>query len=263
MIKISKVFYPKAKHNLIRLGKDFDGGYVVEKNSILNSEILLSFGLNDDWSFEEDFSRLGNKIVYCYDYSVNRRFWIVNFLKSFLNIFLLKMPIKNFNQLFIYKKYKKFFNKKNNFHYKKYISPDSMKKNIFENNKHESLKKIAHNIKKNFFLKIDIEGGEYRILNEILINANKINGLVIEFHDFDLHYDVIKKFIENFELKLAHIHANNFGSVDKNGLPSVVELTFTKSKFCRNELINDNFYPVEKLDMPNNEDMPDIEISFY
>lgn len=263
MIKISKIFYPKAKCNLIRLGKDFDGGYVVEKNSVLNSEILLSFGLSDDWSFEEGFSSLGNKIVYCYDYSVNKRFWIINFLKSILNILLIKKPIQNFYRLFIFNKYKKFFNKKNNFHYKKYISPSSMKKNLFENDKHESLERIVQGIEKNFFLKIDIEGGEYRILNEILKNENKINGLVIEFHDFDLHYDAIKRFVENFELRLVHIHANNFGSVDKNGLPSVVELTFTKSKFFRNELVNDNSYPIENLDMPNNKDIPDIEISFY
>ena len=61
MIVISKYFYPKTNCNLLRLGNKNDGGYVVEKNSIKNSEILLSFGLSDDWSFESDFSKLGKK----------------------------------------------------------------------------------------------------------------------------------------------------------------------------------------------------------
>ena len=31
MIKISNLFYPKFKSNLLRLGRNFDGGYIVEK----------------------------------------------------------------------------------------------------------------------------------------------------------------------------------------------------------------------------------------
>ena len=61
MIVLSKFFYPKKNCNLLRLGNKNDGGYVVEKNSINNSETLLSFGLSDDWSFESDFSKLGKK----------------------------------------------------------------------------------------------------------------------------------------------------------------------------------------------------------
>ena len=263
MIKISNLFYPKFKCDLTRLGKNFDGGYIVEKNSITKSEVLLSFGLSDDWTFEEDYSRLGNNKVYCYDYSVNRRFWFVNFIKSFLNIFLLRNPIKNFQKLFDYIKYKSFFNSKNNFHYKKFISPSSMKKNLFEDNIHVGLNDIIKKIEKNFFLKIDIEGSEYRILDEIIENSNKINGLVIEFHDFDLHYNLIQKFINNFELDLIHIHVNNYGTINKEGLPSVIELSFASSNFLEKNDKNDKSYPQTSLDMPNNKDLVDHKISFY
>lgn len=61
MIRIPNLFYPKFKCDLVRLGKNFDGGYIVEKNSINESEILLSFGLSDDWTFEEAYSSLGEK----------------------------------------------------------------------------------------------------------------------------------------------------------------------------------------------------------
>ena len=98
MINISKFFYPKNDCNLIRLGNKNDGGYVVEENSVRNSEILLSFGLSDDWSFESDFSKLGKKKIYTYDYSVNLRFWIVNFIKSLINILLFREPLSNFKK---------------------------------------------------------------------------------------------------------------------------------------------------------------------
>ena len=53
-------------------------------------------------------------------------------------------------------------------------------------------------------------------MNEILENSSKINGLVIEFHDFDLHYNYIQNFINKFELELIHIHVNNYGIIPIN-----------------------------------------------
>ena len=48
-------FKPKGTFNLIRLGKDNDGGYLVEKNSINGSKSLIAMGIGKDWSFEKDF----------------------------------------------------------------------------------------------------------------------------------------------------------------------------------------------------------------
>lgn len=263
MIRISSLFYPKFKCNLIRMGKSFDGGYVVEKKSVMESKILVSFGISDDWSFEEDFSNLGDKRIYSYDYSVNRRFWITNFIKSILRIIFLKNITENFIKLFDYFKYKKFFDLKDNFHFKKFITSSSMKKNLFKSNINISLNETLKEIDKDIFLKIDIEGSEYRILDEIIKNSKKINGLVIEFHDFDLHYDLIKKFINDFDQNLIHIHVNNYGSINKEGLPSVVELSFASKFFVKDNDFNNKSYPVVNLDMPNNKDEIDCNITFY
>ena len=50
-----KIFKPEKQYKLVRLGKDHDGGYLVGENSIKNSEVLISFGINDDWSIEPSF----------------------------------------------------------------------------------------------------------------------------------------------------------------------------------------------------------------
>ena len=108
------------------------------------------------------------------------------------------------------------------------------------------------------FLKIDIEGSEYRILDDLINNENRITGLVIEFHDCDLHIDRIQSFVERFKLPLVHIHANNFApTTEDTGLPLVLEITFSKNA----KLGADCILP-HKFDTPNNGDDPEIALKF-
>ena len=117
-------------------------------------------------------------------------------------------------------------------HLKKFIAP----KNDFifgvENKEKTDLNEIfSKNSYENIFLKIDIEGSEYRILDQIILHQNKINGFVIEFHSCDLHFDRIEKFINNFDLDLVHIHINNYSNINQLSNPDVIELTFCKKIF--------------------------------
>ena len=43
---------------LARLGSIDDGGYVVPKQTILSSELLVSLGISDNWDFEKDFVKI-------------------------------------------------------------------------------------------------------------------------------------------------------------------------------------------------------------
>ena len=75
-------------------------------------------------------------------------------------------------------------------------------------------------------MKIDIEGDEYRILEDIINNEKIIEGIAIEFHDVDLHLDKIIYFIKKINLTLIHIHPNNYSSYGKDGIPSSLENFF-------------------------------------
>ena len=109
------------------------------------------------------------------------------------------------------------------------------------------------------FLKIDIEGDEYRVLEEILKNQKSITGLIIEFHDFDLNLDKVELFCNKFDLNVVHIHVNNFGQIIKNSLlPTVIEVTFSSTR----ELLN-YFIQPHDLDMPNNKNEREIEINDF
>ena len=110
----------------------------------------------------------------------------------------------------------------------------------------------------NIFFKIDIEGSEYRVIDELIEVQDKIQGVVIEFHYLDLHLERVKNFISKFNLELIHIHPNNYGPTDKFGNPVTIELTFEKNSIVDGK---ENILP-NKLDMKNNPEAEDINLKF-
>ena len=114
-------------------------------------------------------------------------------------------------------------------------------------------------------MKIDIEGDELKILDEINHNFDKINLLIIEFHDLDLqrNFEKVENFIKNTELKNIHINANNYAMVTENGIPQVIEMTFINpKKFKITNEITKKTYPIEGLDFKNRKRGPEIKLEF-
>lgn len=116
---------------------------------------------------------------------------------------------------------------------------------------------------KNIVLKIDIEGDEYKILNEIIVNLKRINLLVIEFHDLQNNIKKVEDFIKKSKLKNIHINANNYSMVYKNGLPQVIEMTMINpKKFKIKNIKTKRNYPIKGLDFKNRKRGPAIQIAF-
>ena len=112
-------------------------------------------------------------------------------------------------------------------------------------------------------LKIDIEGDEYKILKDINRNFDKINLVIIEFHNLQKNLKVIEDFIKNTKLKNIHINANNYGMVDKFGIPQVIEMTLINPrKFKIKNKKTNRIYPVKGLDFKNRKRGKDIKIVF-
>lgn len=238
----------KQVEDLERIGRNYDGGYLVSKSDIEKTDALIGLGINTDWSFEEDFLRRKKVDVYAYDASVNEKLFLTLFLKSLTRIHKPSLAKYYYSVLM---GYRSFFGKKNVNHIQKFVGLNT------ENDTHCSFLEVLNKTKhKNVFLKIDIEGSEYRFLDDIISNKNRITGMVIEFHDCDIHIQKIKKFIKKFDLNLVHIHANNYAPLrlDDN-LPLVLELTFSKfGKFSKNNNLPHN------LDMPNDPNLSEIEL---
>lgn len=239
-----KNFKPSKKFSLIRVGKNNDGGYLIGKKSILNSKFLVSLGIGDDCSFEKDFLKINNKIkIHCYDKTpLSKNYFIKEIIKS-----LIILDFKSVKHLMkVRNDYKTIF-KKNNVK-KRLIRYGSLTKIIKENN-----------LTSDTFLKIDIEGAEYRILDDILENQNVFTAIILEFHDVDYHKEKIRSFISSLQLDLTHIHANNSAILDTENDPTCIELTFENYP----ETIGANPSFPHPLDQKSFSYLEDKKLNFY
>ncbi len=115
------------------------------------------------------------------------------------------------------------------------------------------------------YIKMDIEGGEYRVLSGLKEYYGRITGLVIEFHFMIFMYDVIYNRISELKryFNIVHIHANNLGGIDRRGMPMTIEVTFeNKRLFSGRNMESEREYPVESLDYANYIGFRDYKLEF-
>lgn len=249
---------PKYLHDLIRVGSEGDGGYILPKRILNKTNYLISFGLGDNWTFEEHFQRESGAFVTCYDHTITKNFWRKRFIKACIRVLSKNEKNKNLNSIFDYFKYKRFFNGKRALHHLRKIGYSHLGE--------IDIRTIIQQLDSfSIFLKIDIEGSEYRILNQISEFKDHLLGFVIEFHDVDILSSRVTEFIENIKghFTLVHIHANNCGGIDLEGNPIVLEMTWIRNTEISSSEDSDSIaYPIEGLDQANASEFPDIALSF-
>jgi len=245
--------------DLIRIGPNSDGGYVIHKESLNLTKKIITCGLNDDWKFEKNFKKLNkNCRIEAYDHTINNKFWYERFKKDIIHFFLLKkLSLRKIIKIFDYLDYKKFFKNENKHFLQKIVKKPK------NNNEISLIDLIAND--ESIFLKIDIEGDEYDILQDINQKSENLISLVIEFHEIQKNLKLIENFITKVSnLKLIHIHANNFKKVDMNGNPNDIELTFVnREKIDVSDEKTERKYPINGLDYKNLKRKDDINLKFY
>ena len=245
--------------NLVRIGPNSDGGYVIHKESINLTKKIITCGLSDDWKFEKNFKKLNkNCCIDAYDHTIDKVFWYKRFQKDIIHFFLLKkLSIWKIINIFKYFDYLSFFGHKN-----QHLELKVGRKNI--KHKEINIKKIIDK-KKNILLKVDIEGDEYEILKDIRFYSKRINCLIIEFHNVNKNIKKIYNFVDKIKnLKSIHIHGNNINKLDKNGYPYAIEITLINVKRIKYEKkSNLKNYPISGLDFPSVKRNDDIKINFF
>jgi hypothetical protein len=226
-----------------RIGKNNDGGYVIATLPD-TYDLLISGGVSNDISFEEQLLELYlNLICYAFDGTVS------------------ELPNNNNN---------------NRIHFYKKNLGDSNNDNL--TNLHEYIEPCN-----NIFMKIDIEGHEFRIMPTIIEKnlMNKIKQLVIEIHSpADIHmfpdyfnglsdidnnkmFDLLNKI--NNTHTLVHFHANNgckLQEIDGIKLPHVFELTYIRNDFVSKKIKNTEPLPTI-LDMKNDINKDDYRLEGF
>ena len=253
---------PLQVNSLKRLGRNADGGYIVDNNLIKKANYLISLGIGNDWSFENDLINKNQEItIHIYDHTVNAGVYIKNILKNLRRFFTFRSNYKALKSSILeLLKYKIFLNQKNvNLFREKVVNPT-------KNNKESDIKKIFSRIdtSKNIILKCDIEGSEYEIISSILNVSKNIDTLLIEFHDLDKNDNIFIESMNHLKEKfnIIHLHGNNHADKLANGLPKIIEITLLNKKYLIDNSLHVNHFPIKDLDFPNNPNKEDLNFSF-
>jgi hypothetical protein len=220
--------------DLIRLGSDNDGGYVINNTALIKSDILYTYGVGDNYDFEKHYINIfENKLVRMYDPTIG----------------VLNVPYNNIS----------FYSdglygiSENNTSFEKHILSNA-------------------DSNKSIFLKIDTEGAEYDFFNYINLNdLINVVGMVVEFHEL---YDrnklqnfksIISKLSNNYDI--THVHGNNFTALmEINGdfkFPSTPEITFLRKDLNQSTNFVQREFPLADLDQPNAMDRKDHSFTIY
>ena len=243
---------PCKVEKLIRLGRDNDGGYLIDFANLVDTDLVLSFGVYDDWSFEEQFRSFRNVPILAFDRSISGQ----HFFRRILNALRFPdHPSMALERYLKYRSYKRFFVGDVR-HVSKMVSQ-------IDDDDYISVEQIIKEYelfryKKKIFVKCDIEGNEYRIMDALLSSADLWSGIALEFHNVDLHFDQVASFVRRLPLRLCHVHSNNFGPLLAKGVPSAIECSFTSGP----TLPSGDIRLPHELDQPNDPAKPDYQIAF-
>jgi hypothetical protein len=219
--------------DLVRIGQDLDGGYVMLDYK-LRDTIAYNFGISNEVSWDRDMLFLRN-VIYQYDHTISDTPLHDTDVKYF------KKGIASSEQ-------------------EEMVTLSSA---IFSN---------GHQDRNDLILNIDIEGYEYDVLRSIPPETfAQFSQIVIEYHWFSQALQD-KKSLEDYIYaiqhiskthQIIHVHGNNFsgfGVYSGIVVPDVIEATYVR-KSDHSFVKNDDYFPTT-LDRPNNPNEKDIPLGF-
>jgi hypothetical protein len=210
--------------NFIRVGSKNDGGYVIPIEPTKHGSILLSLGYGFNHEFEKQMIQKfsGIKKVYLFDGSADLLYVVK---QVFGNILYFALSRGNSLKVSLF----------NLYDYVKLQLNNQIKfTSVFIGNRthqvslNSRIKKIGQMNPFNYILKCDIEGGEYDLINDIIVNYEIFALLIIEFHDIlnpNINFSRCIEELNSF-FSIVNININNNSICKDSNYPTVIELTF-------------------------------------
>ena len=250
---------PFVLKDQVRIGSRYDGGYVLPERLLANSNKLISIGINLDWCFELDvLERFPGMSIISFDYTTRlsytlwwgiSRFFYSPISRKKRHVKAILKPIS----------YIRYISNRRVQHFSKFIGTEPGDKFT---NPGEIFARIGP--KESVLLKIDIEGGEYTVLDSLLDYHRLITGMIIEFHEIPQDparfFEQVERIKQHY--KITHIHVNNVTGVSQENLPYFLEMTFVRSDFLSEEALFRGEYYVLSQDESNIPEWPEVKLVF-
>lgn len=221
----------------IRLGRNNDGGYVVPVAALESSDVLMGYGIGDDISFERAFSQYFDKTSFGFDCGVQ------NIETGDSRCHFFSECIGNSNHLM-------------------WDQVSSGQIYSF----YDQLRRFGL-IGKKIFVKMDIEGAEFDVIDDILKYAQQITGIVLEVHtpegDPIKTLNLLSSLSNDFVL--VHLHGTNLAlnhfktKYAKNSVPTVLELTYINKNLLSSYKISKNQKHPQSIDQRDCINIPECE----
>jgi hypothetical protein len=230
---------PVEVPNLARLGGPMDGGYLVPKLAIEHAQGLLSFGLGDDFTFDQDWHRLKPADpIHMYDASVTYETLSIRVNTGVRGHIDLKAEYQQFFQ-------------GNAKHWPEYIGPGNFV---------QALDRMGVD---QVFVKMDIEGSEYPLIDLFVEHRARIIGIAMEWHDCANRNPKWKAAVDklNEHYAIVHLHGNNHVTPDAEGVFGCMELTHVRRDLISNTELRRQIH-ISDLDYSNVHGWDDYEYYF-
>lgn len=220
--------------DLVRVGSQSDGGYVLSKSAILGTTDLFSPGVGPTWSFDEGVSKICHCRVHLIDGSLDRPSQLP---KHF-----------SFDRLWLATK----------------TTTESIRLDDWV--ARENLTNSG-----TLGLQMDIEGAEWNVLRNIRGDSLRdFRFIVLELHGFDqIEYlwnylmtirPTVRKLLRDF--CIVHVHANNccrYITIRGLVVPSILEVSLVRRDVLSEP--NGAVHWAEHLDAPNDPGKPVLSLS--
>ena len=235
---------------LVRIGDNTDGGYLIPKVALDKADALLSLGLGENWSFDTQWHELHpTDPIHIYDGTITKELYAKAWPDG---------PLPGFNRPEPFdpvELYENFWNTKDNLRH--YV--EMMGNRRGQTNLKTCLDRLNSN---NTFVKMDIEGGEYPLISEFIEHKDRIIGIAAEFHQLTSNPQQFAQAFfqlrEHFEL--VHLHGNITFQAGAEGLTDGIELTFLRKDLCNSTKKRYKIY--HELDRSNVLNFYDFEYWF-
>lgn len=226
-----KFMAPVVVPDLIRMGKNWDGGYIISASSVEAAQGMFSFGVNNDWSFDQDWNlQKPHDRIHAYDGTISPGRFDPALRDSYRDFFSTRAT-----------------------HYPVNVGATS---HVGQSSWEDAMIRMARD---RVFLKMDIEGGEWQLTDSIMAHASAITGAVIEFHNThnlrDLFVNTIRRYQEKFHV--IHIHPNTSCGYAQDNFPTVVEISFLNRDLWSGtqQRLECHVPELDQPNLPNTEDV--------
>ena len=221
---LPQVFKPEGTARVVRLGSDNKGGHVVAADAVASTRNLLSLGLAPNFDFEIDFAAMAPlHTLHGYDPAIDeeairraRRRALIPFFGS---------GAQRRRAMARYRDYKALFADKGKgfVHRRQAVGLDDGMIGL-----EEAIAGLRSEPGQTF-IKCDIGGGEYDMLDVIIENNALLSGVALVLHHVPAHMREIRVFLMAMRefMALDNMTADNSAGLDRDNVPMSVALSMS------------------------------------